>query len=45
MERIKGKINVNDITKDVCCLMKNTAEKKNIQLILEGEELTNSYRR
>lgn len=33
------KVKVNSIIKDVCCLVKNSAEKKKINIIVLGEEL------
>ena len=43
MEVKKKKLNINEIIKDVYCLMKNTAEKKEIKLYIEGENVPNIY--
>ena len=45
MEVKKEEVKVNDIIRDVYCLMKNTAEKKNMKIIIEGEDVPNFYRR
>ncbi|AWI03922.1 HAMP domain-containing sensor histidine kinase [Clostridium drakei] len=41
IENKEEKIDVNFIIKDVCCLVKNSAEKKNIKVVTIGDELPN----
>lgn len=43
MEVKKEEVKINEIIRDVYCLMKNTAEKKGMEIIIEGENVPNLY--